>query len=91
MKITPLMIRENQETDSKLTGTVSYFNSIVNELNRKDLPESTVKEINGHIGELNSFKVHDGRWRKMISKKLREITRLLEKNIITGHFGWYWE
>ena len=69
MEIIELVKRPNIEQDKKLTTRYAYFDKLIVELNKKEIPSEVVKSINQDIEEVNSFSGSD----KALLKQLRRV------------------
>jgi len=81
MEINNLNKKPNPEQNKKLTKKVDYFEKLINEINKKDLPSEIVNSVNDEIKQLNSFSGSDKELLKLFRKVQSTILKLLEKEL----------
>lgn len=74
MKIIEPKKRDDLQNTPKLHEAFGLFEKLIYELNKKNLPETTIEFINQHVEELNTIPSSD----KSL-KKQAQITKFLEK------------
>lgn len=81
MPIKNLLLNPAFSQDKKLTDKSANFQQLINELNKKEIPEPIATSINSDIDMLNGF---SGSTREMLSlfrKKQASILKVLEKEL----------
>jgi len=81
MDIKELDIRPNIEQDKKLTNKYVYFEKLIDELKKREMPSEIVNSINQNIEEINSFSGSNKDLRKQIRKSQSNILKLIEKEL----------
>ena len=81
MNIVDLKSREDISSDVKLSGVYSQLDEILQELNKKELPQSVIETINKDIEEVNSTLFTDSKLKKLVKKKQTKIIQLVEKEL----------
>ena len=81
MEFKELDKRVNIDQNKKLNNTYSQFGELLNELNKKELPNEVISSINSGIEEINSFKESEKGLRKLIRKAQSRIIKLIEKEL----------
>ena len=81
MDIKELDIRPNIEQDKKLTNKYVYFEKLIDELKKREMPSEIVNSINQNIEEINSFSGSNKDLRKQIRKSQSDILKLIEKEL----------
>lgn len=80
MKIIVLNICQDITIYPKLDATYTQFNALVDELNTREFPDSTVSSINSEIEEVNATTTKSWKsMRRLVLKKQAKIVRLVEK------------
>lgn len=85
--------RTDTSKKQRLSRKYDAFEKLINALNKKDLPEDIVKEINGHIDSINNFTDKDATLIRKISGSRLKILRLVEKRlklVPKGHYQTLW-
>ncbi|WP_053976915.1 hypothetical protein [Mangrovimonas xylaniphaga] len=97
MTLTALQPRTIIKDTPKLERAYIKFEKLLNELQKRDLPEAIVNTINTHIEALNALPDNEKTLRTQLKKGLKKIVTLLEKElqlvpkIITNRNGWLLE
>lgn len=81
MELVELNKRVNIDQDKKLNNAYVQFRELLNELNKKELPNEIVSAINSDIEEINSFTESAKKFRRLIRKTQSKISRLIEKEL----------
>jgi len=81
MKIKELKRRPSIEQNKKLFNTYSQFEKLLNELNKKELPEEVVEYINSGVQQINSASESDKALRKQVKKVQSGVLKLIEKKL----------
>ncbi len=81
MDIKELNIRSNIEQDKKLTNKYVYFEKLLDELKKREMPSEIVNLINQNIDEINSFSGSNKDLQKQIRKSQSNILKLIEKEL----------
>ncbi len=81
MEINDLHKRSDKDQDKKLITRITYFQKLIEELNKKEIPAEIVNSINQYIEEVNTFDSSNKDLRKQISKSQSNIMKLLEKEL----------
>lgn len=81
MEFKELDKRVNIDQNKKLNNAYSQFGELLNELNKKELPNEVISSINSGIEEINSFKESEKGLRKLIRKAQSRIIKLIEKEL----------
>lgn len=89
MEIIKLNKRQNFADDKKLNRTYIGFETLINELKPKKLPDNIVSSINQHIEEINTTSFADKKLRRLIEKKQGKIRTLVEKELKIVPKGYY--
>lgn len=79
MKIIELKRRQEMTICPKLDAVYTQFNALIDELNTRGLPESTVGAVNREIEEVNATTKACKSMRRVVLKKQSKIVRLIEK------------
>lgn len=79
MKIIELKKRQDMTISPKLDAVYTQFNALVDELNTRGLPDSTISAVNKEIEEVNTTTKVSNNMRRFILKKQARIMRLIEK------------
>lgn len=79
MKIIELAKREDMAVSPKLDEVYTQFNNLVDELNRKQFPDSTTSAINKKIEELNVATKTGNSMKRLILNKQAKILKLISK------------
>lgn len=79
MKIIELKRRKDMTISPKMDAVYSQFNELIDELNTRGLPDSTVSVVNREIEEVNSTAKVGNSMRRLLLKKQAKIVRLIEK------------
>jgi len=67
--------------DKKLMKAYIQFEQLLSELIKKDLPNEVITAINNEIEQLNAISDSGKKLRKQVSKAIRNILKLLEKEL----------
>ena len=81
MNINELKPRANIENNKRLSKTFHLFEKLIDELQKRDLPEKIAVTINNDIEEINSFSEPDNQLKKLIRHKFNAIIKVLEKEL----------
>ncbi len=81
MDIKELDIKLNIEQDKKLTNKYVYFEKLIDELKKREMPSKIVNSINQNIEGINSFSGSNKDLRKQIRKSQSNILKLIEKEL----------
>ncbi len=81
MELIELNKRVNIDQNKKLNNAYSQFGELLNELNKKELPNETISFINSGIEEINSFTESEKELRKLIRKTQSRNIKLIEKEL----------
>lgn len=81
MDIKELEVRPNIEQDKKLTNKYDFFEKLIDDLKKREMPSEIVHSINQNIEEINSFPGMNKDLRKLISKSQNSILKLIEKEL----------
>ena len=81
MKIKELDKRPNIDQDKKLTAAYAYFETLIIELKKKEIPSEIINSINRDIQDLNSFSGTNNDLLKQLKKRQSGIFKLLEKEL----------
>ena len=81
MDIKELDKRPNIEQEKKLNNRYIYFEKLIDELKKKDLPLEIVKSVNKNIEEVNSISGSNKELRQQIRKSQSNIFKLIEKEL----------
>ena len=81
MDIKELDIKPNIEQDKKLTNKYVYFEKLIDELKRREMPSEIMNSINQNIEDINSFSGSNKDLRKQIRKSQSNILKLIEKEL----------
>lgn len=81
MKIKQLNELDNSEQDKKLDKKFSAFQSLIEELSQRELPNEIVNSINTSIEKINAFNGESKALRKLIQKEQAAILKQLEKDL----------
>ena len=73
--------RPNIDQDKKLTAAYAYFETLLIELKKKEIPSEIASSINVDIQELNSFSGSNIDLLKQLKKRQSSIFKLLEKEL----------
>lgn len=79
MKIIVLKRRQDMTISPKLDAVYTQFNALVDELNTRGLPDSTVGAVNRKIEEVNATTKASKSMRRIVLKKQAKLVRLIEK------------
>ncbi len=81
MEIKDLEKRPNIEQDKKLMKKYAYFEKLITELNKKEIPTEIANTINEDIDVVNSFSGSNKDLLKLLRKTPLKILTLLEKEL----------
>lgn len=81
MDIKELFINPNIGQDKKLKNKYVYFEKLIDELKKREMPSEIVNSINQNIEDINSFSGSNKDLRKQICKSQSNILKLLEKEL----------
>lgn len=81
MEIKELKKKANIEQDKKLNKRYTYFEKLIIELEKKEIPSEIIDTINQDIYAVNSFSGSDKDLRKLIRKSQANIFKLIEKEL----------
>jgi len=81
MEILELNKKSGIEQDKKLMNKLNYFEQLIAELKKRDIPSEIVNLINVHIGAVNSFSGIHKDLRKQVRKSQYAIFKLIEKEL----------
>lgn len=73
--------RPNIEQDKKLKNKYVYFEKLIDELNKKEIPSEIATTINQNIEAINSFSGSNKNLKKQIRKSQSNIFKLIEKEL----------
>lgn len=79
MKVVSLTRRESVFDFPKSERLYKQFNSFIDELNSRSIPENTISAINREVEEINNSTENGIAMKSLMVKKLAAILRLLEK------------
>ena len=81
MEIIELVKRPNIEQDKKLTNKYAYFDKLIVELKKKEIPSEIVDSINQDIEGVNSFSGSNKDLLRQMRKAQSSIFKLVEKEL----------
>jgi len=81
MEIKELNKRPNIEQTKKLTNKYVYFENLINELKKREIPSEVAKSINKNIEDINSFYGSNKDLLKQIRKSQSYTYKLIEKEL----------
>ncbi len=81
MDIKELDIRPNIEQDNKLKNKYVFFNKLITELKKKEIPSEIVISVNRDIEGINSFSGSNKDLLKQLRKAESSILNLIEKEL----------
>lgn len=81
MEFINLNKRSNLEQEKKLKNKYVYFEKLITELEKKEIPSRIVVTVNQNIEEINSFSGSNKDLRKQIRKSLSIILKLIQKEL----------
>ncbi|WP_300492212.1 hypothetical protein [Flavobacterium sp.] len=81
MKIIELKEIQNTSENSKLPPLYTQFQKLLEELRKKELPDTLIESINQDIEVLNTTTLTDDKLRKLFKEKQTKIVRLVEKEV----------
>lgn len=73
--------RPNIEQDKKLKNKYVYFEKLIDELNKKEIPSEIATTVNQNIEAINSFSGSNKNLKKQIRKSQSNIFKLIEKEL----------
>lgn len=73
--------RLNIEQDKKLKNKYVYFEKLIDELNKKEIPSEIATTVNQNIEAINSFSGSNKNLKKQIRKSQSNIFKLIEKEL----------
>jgi len=73
--------RSGIENDKKLTNKYKFFEKLISELNKKEIPSEVVNSINQSIEDVNSFSGSNKDLLKLFRKKQSDIIKLIEEEL----------
>lgn len=79
MTIKNIKYKKSFQNDNKLSKLLNQFESLINELKKKKLPENLVLFINSKIEEVNSIEDSKKRLKNKIKKNQSKIIQQVEK------------
>jgi len=81
MKIIELNEVQHTSENSKLPALYTQFQKLLEELRKKELPDTLIESINQDIEELNATTLTDNKLRKLFKEKQTKIVRVVEKEV----------
>ena len=81
MKINNLNQRLNLVENVKVNASFLLFEKLLDELRKRELPDSIVKAINEEVDDINSISDSEKNFKKKIIEKRTRIIKLLEKEL----------
>lgn len=81
MNIKELYKRPNIEQDKKLKNKYIFFNKLINELKKKEIPSAIVTSVNRDIEGINSFSGSNKDLLKQLRKAESSILKLIEQEL----------
>ena len=81
MEINELIQNPKITENAKLNESYIQFGKLLNELRKRELPDSVVKAINEEIDDMNSISESEKSINKKISEKRTRIVKLIEKEL----------
>lgn len=81
MNIKELYKRPNIEQDKKLKNKYVFFNKLINELKKKEIPSAIVTSVNQDIEGINSFSGSNKDLLKQLRKAESSILKLIEEEL----------
>ena len=81
MNIKELYNRPNIEQDKKLKNKYVFFNKLINELKKKEIPSAIVTSVNQDIEGINSFSGSNKDLLKQLRKAESSILKLIEQEL----------
>jgi len=81
MEIIGLDKKAKLEQDKKLRNKFVYFEKLIDELKKRELPSEIVNSVNQNIEDINSFSGSNKNLRKQIRKSQYNILKLIEKEL----------
>ena len=81
MNIKELYNRPNIEQDKKLKNKYVFFNKLINELKKKEIPSAIVTSVNRDIEGINSFSGSNKDLLKQLRKAESSILKLIEQEL----------
>ncbi len=80
MILTPL---QNENTSEEIKSDVLYIQltQLFNELNKREVPDSVVNQLNHEIYEINQAIILNQGWKHVAKKKQHQIIKLIEKEL----------
>lgn len=81
MKIIELNEIQSTSENSKLFSLYTQFQKLLEELRKKELPDTLIEAINLDIEALNATTVPDHEFRKLLKEKQTKIVRVVEKEV----------
>lgn len=93
MQITELKPRPEIGGNSKVNNPYEQFKNIIIELNKKEIPASTIEKMNVEIQLMNSFRGTDDELKKLIRNKQNQVLKIAEKDtkiVVKNHHRNIW-
>ena len=81
MELKKLQLKTEFYQDKKLSDRFEYFNKLINELQKKDVPVEIVNLINQDIEAINTFSGSGNQLLKQFRKMQSKILKILEKEL----------
>lgn len=92
-QIKELNKRSEIENNKRLVNKYKFFEDLISELNKKEIPSEIVESINREIDETNSFSDSNKDLLKLLKKKQTSILELIEKElklVLKNHYRNRW-
>ena len=92
-QIKELNKRSGIENNKRLASKYKFFEELISELNKKEIPSEIVDSINKEIDEINSFSDTNKGLLKLVKKKQASILELIEKElklVLKNHYRNKW-
>ena len=71
----------NLSKEIKVDNINIQLNQLIEELNKKEIPDSVIEKVNQQISEINQAIISNQKWKKVAKKRQYQIVKLIEKEL----------
>ncbi len=71
----------NLSKEIKVDNIYIQLNQLIEELNKKEIPDSVIEKVNQQISEINQAIISNQKWKKVAKKRQYQIVKLIEKEL----------
>lgn len=92
MKVSELKIKTDK-THKRVNRKIQEFEKLISELNKRELPEDVVIQLNTEIELLNAIDTESKKLKTHLRKSMQKIIKILEKSlnlVVKNHYQMRW-